>query len=291
MARSSTSGPGPVRTAGVHQLHTCNDTSFRCIRLIYRNRRSDVAVGAEQTSPGERRDAAPARSRGATGSGSGGPVVRPRARRYPGPMGFRPGALDGLQTSPTGGQVEYLLARNSVIREFRKGRLSRLDVCDAHPELIRAASNLGRPIGEQCPICEESDLVEVTFVFGAKLPVRWPVRGHPDRAHPVLAPQGAGGLLRRRGLLRLPVEPPAAHVPGGRRRRCRGPQAAAQPHQGLIPPLGRRTGAAVVRSRSAVRCGVVHTYSAGPPADAAGSLRALDGRRGGSPCPIPGPRP
>ena len=85
-------------------------------------------------------------------------------------MGFRPGALDGLQTSPTGGQVEYLLARNSVIREFRKGRLSRLDVCDAHPELIRAATNLGRPIGEHCPICEAADLVEVTFVFGAKLP-------------------------------------------------------------------------------------------------------------------------
>ncbi len=93
-----------------------------------------------------------------------------RSRRYPGRVSFRPGALDGLQTSPTGGQVEYLLARNSVIREFRKGRLSRLDVCDAHPELIRAATNLGRPIGDPCPICEESELVEVTFVFGAKLP-------------------------------------------------------------------------------------------------------------------------
>ena len=75
-----------------------------------------------------------------------------------------------MQTSPTGGQVEYLLARNAVIREFRKGRLSRLDVCDAHPELLRVARNLGRPTGEQCPICEESDLVEVTFVFGSRLP-------------------------------------------------------------------------------------------------------------------------
>ncbi|HEY5096881.1 MAG TPA: DUF5318 family protein, partial [Acidimicrobiales bacterium] len=81
-------------------------------------------------------------------------------------MGFRPGSLDGVQTSPTGGQVEYLLARNAIIREYRKGRLSRLDVCDAHPELLRAARNLGRLTGEQCPICEESDLVDVTFVFG-----------------------------------------------------------------------------------------------------------------------------
>jgi hypothetical protein len=57
-----------------------------------------------------------------------------------------------------------------VIREYRKGRLSRLDVCDAHPELLRVGRNLGRPMGEQCPICEESDLVEVTFVFGSRLP-------------------------------------------------------------------------------------------------------------------------
>ena len=85
-------------------------------------------------------------------------------------MSFRPGALEGVQTSPTGGQVEYLLARNAVIREFRKGRLSKLDVCDAHPELLRAARNLGRPTGEQCPICEEADLVDVTFVFGSRLP-------------------------------------------------------------------------------------------------------------------------
>ena len=87
-----------------------------------------------------------------------------------GGVSFRPGSLDGVQTSPTGGRVEYLLARNAVIREFRRGRLSRMDVCDAHPELLRAASNLGRPTGEECPICEGSDLVEVTFVFGSRLP-------------------------------------------------------------------------------------------------------------------------
>ena len=85
-------------------------------------------------------------------------------------VSFRPGALEGVQTSPTGGRVEYLLARNAVVREYRKGRLSRLDVCDAHPELLRAARNLGRPSGDGCPICEECDLVEVTFVFGSRLP-------------------------------------------------------------------------------------------------------------------------
>ncbi len=85
-------------------------------------------------------------------------------------MSFRPGVHDGVPTSSSGGQVEYLLARNAVIREFRRGRLSRLDVCDAHPELLRAARNLGRSTGEACPICEEADLVDVTFVFGSRLP-------------------------------------------------------------------------------------------------------------------------
>ena len=85
-------------------------------------------------------------------------------------MNFRPGALDSVPASPAGGRVEYLLARNAVVREFRKGRLSRLDVCDAHPELLRVASNLGKPTGEECPICEDDDLVEVTFVFGSRLP-------------------------------------------------------------------------------------------------------------------------
>lgn len=75
-----------------------------------------------------------------------------------------------MQTSPTGGQVEYKLARNAVVREFHRGRLSRLDVCDAHPELMRAAAHLGAPTGDRCPICEEADLVEVTFVFGSRLP-------------------------------------------------------------------------------------------------------------------------
>ena len=85
-------------------------------------------------------------------------------------MSFRPGALEGVQTSPTGGRVEYLLARNAVVREYRKGRLSRLDVCDAHPELLRVARNLGRPSAEPCPICDDAALVEVTFVFGSRLP-------------------------------------------------------------------------------------------------------------------------
>ncbi|HEX9530620.1 MAG TPA: DUF5318 family protein [Acidimicrobiales bacterium] len=86
-------------------------------------------------------------------------------------MSFDPQSVRG--GSPLGdlpGQIDYRLARNSVISEFRKGRLSRLDVCDAQAELLRAAQNVGEPTGETCPICEEAALVHVSYAFGPRLP-------------------------------------------------------------------------------------------------------------------------
>src|SRR5437588_2330405 len=68
------------------------------------------------------------------------------------------------------GEVDYRLARNMVVSEFKRGRLSRLDVCDAHPELLRAARNCGAATGEDCPICEDAEVVHVSFVFGPRLP-------------------------------------------------------------------------------------------------------------------------
>ena len=47
------------------------------------------------------------------------------------------------------GQVDHRLVRQSVINEFRRGRLSQDQVCDAHPELIRAASNVGTEITDR----------------------------------------------------------------------------------------------------------------------------------------------
>jgi hypothetical protein len=66
--------------------------------------------------------------------------------------------------------VEYRLVRNRLVRDVERGRTMKTDVCDAHPELLRAARNVGRPTKELCPICDECRLVKVTFVFGAKLP-------------------------------------------------------------------------------------------------------------------------
>jgi hypothetical protein len=66
-------------------------------------------------------------------------------------------------------QVDYRLARNAIVRNFKNGRLSRLDVCDAHPELLRAAQHIGDPTSEECPICEEANVVLVSYVFGPGL--------------------------------------------------------------------------------------------------------------------------
>ena len=43
-------------------------------------------------------------------------------------------------------------------------------MCDAHPELIRAARNVGTPASMACPICREAKLFLVTYVFGSRLP-------------------------------------------------------------------------------------------------------------------------
>ena len=67
-------------------------------------------------------------------------------------------------------QVEYRIIRNGVVREVERGKVLKTDVCDAHPELLRAARNVGRATKEVCPICDDGRLVTVTFVFGAKLP-------------------------------------------------------------------------------------------------------------------------
>jgi hypothetical protein len=65
--------------------------------------------------------------------------------------------------------VDYTLAKRAKLTELRGGRLSRDDVCDAHPELLRAARNVGEPTPAPCPVCAEEPLVHVTYVFGDAL--------------------------------------------------------------------------------------------------------------------------
>lgn len=85
-------------------------------------------------------------------------------------MSLGPDSLRGAVSGAAPGEIDYRLARRHAVDEFRRGRLSRLDLCDAHPELLRAARNCGVATGEDCPICEAAQVVLVSFVFGPRLP-------------------------------------------------------------------------------------------------------------------------
>ena len=69
-----------------------------------------------------------------------------------------------------GAVVEFGLVRHALLAKLAAGVIRHEDVCDAHPELLRAAKNLGRRTGETCPVCRDVELVEVTYVFGSRLP-------------------------------------------------------------------------------------------------------------------------
>lgn len=67
-------------------------------------------------------------------------------------------------------EVDYRLARQALISEYRKGRIAPHEVCDAHPELRRAARECSEVSTRDCPICEAAKLVLVSYVFGPRLP-------------------------------------------------------------------------------------------------------------------------
>lgn len=85
-------------------------------------------------------------------------------------MTFRPEAIRGNGLQAPGGVIDYRLARMGIVSEFKKGRLAKHEVCDAHPELKRAAQSASEPTSMECPICEEDNIVLVTYAFGSGLP-------------------------------------------------------------------------------------------------------------------------
>jgi len=65
--------------------------------------------------------------------------------------------------------VDYTLRKRSVLRDYRCGRLSAYDVCDAHPEMRRIAVNVGEDTTSMCPVCKREHLRLLNFVFGSEL--------------------------------------------------------------------------------------------------------------------------
>ena len=73
-------------------------------------------------------------------------------------------------SDPEGGTVDYRLHRAATLRALRAGELKLHEVCDAQRELQRNAEFCGSSTGRPCPVCESADVVEVTYVFGSRLP-------------------------------------------------------------------------------------------------------------------------
>jgi len=79
------------------------------------------------------------------------------------------------------GFIDYRMAKRALVREVTRGTVRVEDVCDAHPELLRAARNVGTVTERRCPIClladdradvprdEAQTLRTVTYVYGGDL--------------------------------------------------------------------------------------------------------------------------
>jgi hypothetical protein len=70
----------------------------------------------------------------------------------------------------SGAGIDYRLAREATLTAWREGDLSTSQVCDAQRELRRNAEFCGVDLATPCPVCEGEALVEVTYVFGPRLP-------------------------------------------------------------------------------------------------------------------------
>lgn len=84
-------------------------------------------------------------------------------------MADRMAAAAGVKPEPAS-VVDYRLVRAHVLERLLSGTRMADDVCDAHPELVRAGREVGAAAGEPCPVCRGDRLALVSYVFGPRLP-------------------------------------------------------------------------------------------------------------------------
>jgi hypothetical protein len=68
------------------------------------------------------------------------------------------------------GRTDDRLQRRALLRQVQEGQRFRDEVCDAHPELLRAAQHIGTRVADDCPICDRTGLAQVHYVFEGKGP-------------------------------------------------------------------------------------------------------------------------
>ncbi len=65
--------------------------------------------------------------------------------------------------------IDYSLARRATLADLFAGRVSTVDVCDAHPYLLRAAKHHGERTDTPCPVCRRERVSSVRYVYGDEL--------------------------------------------------------------------------------------------------------------------------
>jgi hypothetical protein len=65
--------------------------------------------------------------------------------------------------------VSYALARRAVLAGLARGQIAAAEVCDAHPDLLRAARYYGEATDRRCPVCRNDRLTRVTYAYGDEL--------------------------------------------------------------------------------------------------------------------------
>lgn len=65
--------------------------------------------------------------------------------------------------------IDYALQRRARLTDVERGRISRDEVCDAHPYLRLAARHYGEPAAHACPVCDKTGLSLVHYVYGDAL--------------------------------------------------------------------------------------------------------------------------
>jgi Family of unknown function (DUF5318) len=65
--------------------------------------------------------------------------------------------------------IDYTLAKRALLRDAQVGLNSVNELCDAHPELMRAAKYVGEPTRIDCPVCGKDKLVLLAYVYGDRL--------------------------------------------------------------------------------------------------------------------------
>lgn len=89
--------------------------------------------------------------------------------------------------------IDHALSRRAAIFDIIRTGGFNSDACDADPYLLRAAKWHGEPRGEDCPVCDKVELVDLTYVYSKELGA-FSGRLHPKREISELAKNH--GVLR-----------------------------------------------------------------------------------------------